>query len=152
MLCACATSKTNKPEEPTPPIESSTTIHAGGTVISDQMIGRSRGTMSLNRVATSGSYGYSALAAVKTGGGFGDGADRVYRYLNSLRGPKGEEISYDRVGTCCPFDTPNSPFDGKGILEVYEISYAGLDQPKRLYFDWYDEGELLIPAGLTAIK
>jgi len=151
-LAACATT-TQPPAKKDPEILSSTTAAAGSTVITDQMIGRSRGTMPLSRVATSGSYGYSAMAPVKVGGGFDKGGDRTYQFLNSLRGPNGEEVSYDRVGTCCPFDTPNSPFeDGKGLLEVYVISYPGIDQPKRLYFNWYDEGDVLIPMGLTAAK
>jgi hypothetical protein len=59
-------------------------------------------------------------------------------------------IKYQRVGTCCPFKSPNSPFDGEALLEVYEITVPGGGQPKRLYFNWYDEGEVLIPVGLSA--
>jgi hypothetical protein len=151
-LSACSTATQPPAPKKDPEILSSTTTKVGSMVITDQMIGRSRGTMPLSRVATSGSYGYSAMAPVKVGGGFDKGADRTYQFLNSLRGPNGEDISYDRVGTCCTFDTPNSPFEGKGLLEVYVISYPGLDQPKRLYFNWYDAGEVLIPIGLTATK
>jgi len=104
-LFACATTTQPQPAKE-PEILSSTKATAGSMVITDQMIGRSRGTMALSRVATSGSYGYSAMAPIKVGGGLGAGGNRTYQFLNTLRGPNGEEISYDRVGTCCPFDTP----------------------------------------------
>lgn len=129
------------------PITSSTTANVNGMAITDDMIGRSRGTMHLEHPAKDPKYGYSQTNPIKIGGGFGDGSDRTYRYLNSLRGAGGEAVKYSRVGTCCPFKTPNSPFEGEGLLEVYEINGA-----QRLYFDWYDEEEPLIPVGLTAVR
>jgi hypothetical protein len=84
------------------------------------------------------------------GGGVGDGLDRTYKYLNALRGLKGEAIKYERVGTCCPFKSPKSPFDGEALLEVYGITVPGLEPPKQLYFNWYDEGALFVPVGLSA--
>lgn len=144
LLGACA-SATRQP----PPITSSTTSTSqNGTVITADMIGRSRGTMVLARRATDAAYAYSEGGAVKIGGGFGEGSDRTYQFLNSLRGPNGEALQYDRVGTCCPFKAPSSPF-GEGVLEVFTLTYPGLSQPKRLYFNWYEEEEALIPVGLT---
>jgi hypothetical protein len=32
---------------------------------------------------------------------------------------------------------------------VYELTYEGAAKPVRLYFNWYDEAELFVPAGLT---
>ena len=69
--------------------------------------------------------------------------------MNALRGPAGESIKYDRIGTCCPFKSPISPFDGEALLEVYEVSISG-GPPKRLYFNWYDSGELFVPVGFSA--
>ena len=66
-------------------------------------------------------------------------------------GPAGQEVHYTRIGTCCTFKTPNSPFEGEGLLEVYEITYEG-GKPQRLYFNWYDSADLYIPKGLTARK
>ena len=146
LLGACSTAT-----PPPPQVTSATSTTQNGTVITADRIGRSRGSMSLSRHATDATYGYSEANPVKIGGGFEDGSDRTYRYLNSLRGPGGEAVRYDRVGTCCPFKAPTSPF-GEGLLEIFTISYPGLDRPKRLYFNWYEEGEALVPAGLTATQ
>jgi hypothetical protein len=129
-----------------PPIRSSTTSNA----ITDEMIGRRFPAMPLKAVATNPSYGYSAKVPIAVGGGFGEGSHNVYRYLNRLMGPHQQVVHYNRVGTCCEFKTANSPFDGKALLEVYEISYDGAGAPVRLYFNWYDAGAALLPLGLTA--
>jgi hypothetical protein len=113
------------------------------------MIGRGRGAMKLGRSATDAEYGYSERLPIKVGGGFGSGSERTYQYLNALRGPAGEAVRYDRIGTCCPFKSPSSPFDGEALLEVYAVAIAG-GAPKRLYFNWYDEGEVLVPVGFSA--
>ena len=142
LLGACSTATP-------PPITSTTSTKQGGTAITADMIGSSRGAMSLSRRASDAAYAYSETAPVKIGGGFGGGSDRTYQFLNSLRGPNGEAVRYDRVGTCCPFKAPSSPF-GEGLLEVFTLTYPGQDQPKRLYFNWYEEGEVMVPVGLTA--
>ena len=127
------------------------TLSTTRSSVPEEAIGQQFGTMSLTVVATSSDYGYSQKTPVQVGGGFGDGGHNTYRYLNALLGPQGQPVHYTRIGTCCPFKTPNSPFEGEGILEVYEITYEG-GKPARLYFDWYDSGDLSIPVGLTARK
>ncbi len=74
--------------------------------VSEEAIGRRFGTVPLGKEATDPSYGYSEKSPVQVGGGFGYGAHYAYRFLNSLSGPGGQEVHYDRVGTCCPFKTP----------------------------------------------
>ena len=148
LFLSCAS--TPKPTEPK--ILSNTTSSADGVAISDEMIGRRRGAMELSQAASDPQYGYSELSPIKIGGGFGDGSDRTYKYLNALRGPNGEAIRYERVGTCCPFKSPKSPFGGEALLEVYEIAGPGAEPPKRLYFNWYDESAVLVPVGLSASK
>lgn len=130
-------------------LSSTTSTTPDGNVISDQMIGSSHGTMLLAAAADDPNYAYTQGAPVQIGGGFGAGSDRTYKYLNSLRGPKGEAIKYDRVGTCCPFKSPNSPFDGEALLEVYQVTLPNGDA-RRVYFDWYTEGRPLVPVGLTS--
>jgi len=115
-------------------------------------IGKSRGTILLEKVSDSQLYGFTKDCPILVGGGFSGGKDNTYQYLNSLLGPSGELIIYKRIGTCCQFETPNSPFGGTALLEVYEINFDGATEPKRLYFYWYDSGELLTPYGLTACK
>jgi len=146
LFSACSTA----PKQKSPEILSTTTSTTpSGRVITDEMIGRSKGTMKLSRPATDSDYGYSEKSPVKVGGGFGSGSERTYQFLNALRGPAGESIKYDRIGTCCPFKSPNSPFDGEALLEVYEVSIGG-GTPKRLYFNWYDGGDLFVPFGFSA--
>jgi hypothetical protein len=120
--------------------------------VTDEMIGSKSPPMSLTKMATDSSYGYSEKSPVIVGGGFGNGSKHLYSFLNALRGPEGQVVHYRRVGTCCSFKTPNSPFGDSDVLEVYEITYDGLKEPKRLYFDWDDTAEVLVPVGLTARK
>ncbi|HSY48806.1 MAG TPA: 2-dehydro-3-deoxyphosphooctonate aldolase [Thermoanaerobaculia bacterium] len=105
--------------------------------------------MKLSQASTDPSYAFSEHAPVLVGGGFGAGSDRTYQYLNSLRGPGGELVKYDRVGTCCSFKSANSPFGGEALLEVYQLSIPGVGT-KRIYFNWYETADVLIPVGLSA--
>lgn len=123
-----------------------------GVPITDEAVGSQYGHMVLTKTSTDPQYGRSPDSPVRVGGGFPRGAHHTYRYLNSLLGPNGEKVHYTRVGTCCPFKTPNSPFGDTALLEVYEVTYEGAAKPQRLYFNWYDPGEALIPKGLTAVK
>src|SRR5262245_16653168 len=128
------------------PISSSTK-----SAITAEMIGRKYSPMKLDVASKDADYGYSEKMPVLVGGGFGKGSENTYRYLNALLGPKSEIVHYDRIGTCCSFKTKNSPFGDSALMEVFEIRFDG-GQPKRLYFNWYDSGKLLIPVGLTARK
>ncbi len=141
LLSAACSSGTKQPE----------VLSTTRSSVSEEAIGHQFGVASLSKSATDPAYGYSEKSPVLVGGGFGDGGHNTYRYLNALRGPNGQVVHYDRIGTCCPFKTPNSPFEGEGILEIYQVTFDG-GKPARLYFNWYDSGELFIPAGLTAGK
>lgn len=71
-------------------------------------------------------------------------------YLDRLRGPSGERLTYEREGSCCAFETPNSPLGG-GALDIYVVSLPGTTRRWTLYLNMYDppEDELRAPAGLT---
>src|SRR5438874_2521209 len=112
LLLSCSSTAKNAE----PPVLSSTSSTAGGIVITDEMIGRRRGEMKLSQASTDPSYAFSEHVPVLVGGGFESGSDRIYKYLNALRAPHGEPIKYDRVGTCCPFKSANSPFGGEALL------------------------------------
>ena len=73
------------------------------------------------------------------------------RYLDALAGPNGEKISYKRTGVCCPFPSKNINTGG-GFLDVYEITYDGLDKPKILYINKYEKGILMPPVGFSVKK
>ncbi len=132
-------------------IQSSSTVQRRGVQVSDEAIGAQYGHMLLAKTASDPQYGYSPESPVRVGGGFSKGAHNTYRFLNSLLGPHGEKVHCKRVGTCCPFKTPNSPFGDTALLEVYEVTHEGASAAKRLYFNWYDPGEPLVPMGLTTI-
>lgn len=70
------------------------------------------------------------------------------RYIAALAGPKGEELSFHRRGSCCPYDSPNG-FGGSALVDVYEVTYEGLDEPILLYISFYDFEKLYIPKGFT---
>ncbi|SHM00531.1 hypothetical protein [Hymenobacter psychrotolerans] len=100
-------------------------------------------------VATDPEYGVTQQKPICVGGKTDSGARNQQRYLNALRGPGGEEISYRRRGSCCAFKTPNGIIGGMGMLDVYEVSWAGSAKPMLLYLNFYDDGPLLAPVGLT---
>lgn len=94
-------------------------------------------------------YGYTQANPINVGGGQSSGVANEYRYLRALLGPKYEPITYQRLGSCCMFDTKNSAF-GKGLLDKYEIKVKGKTKPIILYINLYDAGDLFIPVGFKA--
>lgn len=70
------------------------------------------------------------------------------RFINALAGPKGEIIQFQKLESCCPFPSKQSEL-GAGFLDVYQITYSGLKNPKILYLNIYERGVLEAPVGLT---
>ena len=103
-------------------------------------------TFKLTEISTDETYGYTTENPVKVGG-VGWGPENERRYLNALTGPNGEEITYHRLGSCCPFNTPNGIMGG-GMLDRYEIKYKGLSKPIIIYINMYDQDHLKAPKGL----
>ena len=98
-------------------------------------------------------YGWTSEKPIGLGGYDSDaagegGIERQVRFLNSLWGPGGETLFYERIGTCCAFDLFGAPLD-KGMLDVYALTWDGQSNPKHLYLDRYREGPVKIPMGLT---
>jgi len=106
-------------------------------------------TFRLLAISDDSTYGYTQKNAIAVGGQLTEGARNEQRYLNALTGPNGEAISYNRRGSCCPFKTPNGLFGDGGLLDIYEITYTGLEKPIILYINMYDPGELKAPKGFT---
>jgi hypothetical protein len=73
------------------------------------------------------------------------------RFLNALAGPNGEKITYAKLESCCPFPTKRSDM-GAGLLDVYELRWAGQKSPVTLYLNIYEKGVLMVPVGLTLKK
>jgi hypothetical protein len=87
-------------------------------------------------VSADDSYGYSEDNPIKVGGDWLDGPSRERAYLNSLSGPNGEIISYEREGSL-----PH----GETILDLYTVTYA--DTSVTLYIDMYVYEDLMAPLG-----
>lgn len=101
--------------------------------------------MSENIENTDSSYGYTKSNAIKVGG-YNDGPLNERKYLNSLSGPNGKTIWYERSGSCCQFKTKNSPF-GMGMLDAYKVTYSGKNDTITLYINMYDKDKLKAPVG-----
>ena len=107
----------------------------------------------LEETSTDPRYGWSARRPVELGGFDAEppGDDRLalqVRYLNSLWGPQGETIFYERIGTCCPFQMYGAPLD-KGMLDIYTLTWEGQEEPRHLYLNGFRTGTVRIPRGLT---
>jgi len=154
IFLASCTSQVEKPppeqvEKLPPEIVGSTTSDGKGVPYGD-----SENTAiyyQLSTVSDDPTYGYTESNPIRVGGGSSIevGPQNERMYLNGLRGPSGEAIGYERLGSCCFFETPNG-FQGSGLLDVFAIYYEGLDSPILLYLNMYDAGNKLVPMGFTA--
>lgn len=95
-------------------------------------------------------YAFKPSNPVRVGSGDGSGPLNERRFLNALAGPGGEQIEYFRAGSCCPFKTPNGLLDNTGMLDHYRIFWEGSKDTLDIYINMYDEGDLMVPVGLTA--
>lgn len=75
----------------------------------------------------------------------------VKRYFGALAGPNGEKVSYRKVDSCCPFPSPKNEM-GAGILDIYEVTWEGLKEPKRIYINLYEKGVVMAPKGFGIRK
>jgi hypothetical protein len=89
-------------------------------------------------VSSDVTYGYTKGNPIKVGGGDFGGPPREKEYLNNLRGPNGEKLTYERQGSLPYEDT---------ILDIYEMQ--GLKQPITLYVDEYSFTDPQAPMGFT---
>ena len=107
------------------------------------------GSLTITKISNDETYGVTPENPVHVGGvedGIGPASER--KYLDQLRGPNGEEITYNRTSSCCSFDTPRG-FMGSGLLDVYEIKYSGQEKPIKIYINMYDYQSPKAPAGFT---
>ena len=98
----------------------------------------------LEAVASDPGYGFNPMHPVKTGTSYA----AEWRYLNALRGPRGEVVHYQRVGACCAFDT-GAAERGKGYLDHYTLHYEGLEKPKDIYLNMFEAGRQEAPLGFS---
>ncbi len=94
-------------------------------------------------IASSSDYGYSLSDPIRVGGGWA-GANRTIAVLEALRGPDGQGTQFHRVGT------QGSP-EGH-LVDLYELTYAGLKEPIVLYVDQYSFEVVKTPQGLSCTE
>lgn len=70
----------------------------------------------------------------------------VKRYFGALTGPNGEQLTFRKVDSCCPFPSQKNDM-GAGILDIYEVSWQGLEKPKVIYINLYERGSIIAPQG-----
>jgi hypothetical protein len=87
-------------------------------------------------------YGYTPEDPIKVGGG----PQGEREYLRFLRGPEGQPLRFQRLGSCCGFSDPSLPLGG-GLLDMYEVTYEGLEKPVTLFLDMYRREEPRAPSG-----
>lgn len=111
-----------------------------------EMLG-STPTYRISEVTEDVGYGYSRETPVNVG--YGVKGERYY--LSQLRGPNGQKVTYNRIGSSGEIKSknPNAPM-GVAVLDSYEVSYEGIETPIRLYINMYDyDGVPPAPAGFT---
>ena len=99
-------------------------------------------------------YGYSENNPVRVGGGRSTGLRNQLRYLNALKCPQDQTITYERLGSCCEFRTRQGVImvDNTALLDVYTVTWAGKATPVTLYINMHRGGRLLAPVGFTGAR
>ncbi|MBD2721221.1 MULTISPECIES: hypothetical protein [Hymenobacter] len=97
-------------------------------------------------------YGYSEKNPIRVGGGRSAGVRNQLRYLNALKGPQGQAVTYERKASCCPFRTRRGVVDNSALLDVYAVTWTGNPTPVTLYLNMYRGGKLLAPRGFTGAQ
>lgn len=107
----------------------------------------------ITEYATDLKYGYSQFYPVNIGFSVYENSNNknVERYFNGLAGPNGEKLSYKLIETCCPFPSKNNKM-GAGTLDLYEVSFEGISETKKIYIDTYEKGKVMCPKGFSTKK
>lgn len=96
-------------------------------------------------ISSDANYGKSQDSPIKTGP---RRLNAHILFLNSLRGPNGEPVEYERKTSCCAFEDKTLELGG-GLLDVYEVRIDGSDQVITLYINMYYGGPPEVPVGFT---
>ena len=110
-------------------------------------------TYLLEGTATDPQYGYTAIKPVYVGGyDEPDASVNVFRYLNALRGPNGEAVTWAFEGTCCEYESTRDEF-GVAAMQVYSLYYAGQElSPLVIHIDTYHFDGLYAPMGFDFVR
>ncbi|HEX8328376.1 MAG TPA: hypothetical protein VF629_12600 [Hymenobacter sp.] len=106
----------------------------------------------VREVSDDETYGYTPQNPVRVGGGRSAGMRNQLRYLNALKGPQVQAVTYERQASCCPFKTRRGVVDNTALIDVYAVSWTGKATPVTLYINMYRGGKLLAPQGFTGAR
>ena len=105
----------------------------------------------ITEVSSDKKYGYDPDYPVNLGFlPIGSATINVKRYFDALTGPQGQAITYTQKESCCPFPSRNDM--GAGLLDVYEVTWEGLNEPKLIHINLYEKGKVIAPMGLGIKK
>ncbi|MBF9238874.1 hypothetical protein I2I05_15835 [Hymenobacter sp. BT683] len=142
MMAGCSTSQKTPTLYGTSAVPAVANANASSTVLPFVVRG----------VSEDATYGYTAENPVRVGGGRTAGARNQQRYLNALKGPNGQDVTYARQASCCAFKTRRGAVDNTALLDVYQVTWAGKATPVTLYINMYRGGRLLAPQGFTGAR
>jgi len=100
--------------------------------------GSSPTSVDLTHTSTDPTYGFSEASPIMLGG-FLHGTKYQgthIQYFDNLVGPNGQKVKVRRLGSCCGFEDASLPLGG-GMLDMYELSYAGQDNPVVVFVNLY---------------
>ena len=97
-------------------------------------------------VSTDAEFGRVPAKPIRVGGAGVYMASRQRRYFESVRGPGGETVTATRRGSA-----PNAGGE-RGMVDVYEVTYEGLDKPLTLYVDSYHYENIAAPQGFQCVE
>lgn len=103
----------------------------------------------LSKVSTEPSYGFETTNPIKVGKDNKGSDGNVAKYFNLLRSPNGKEITFHKVGSCCPYPSQNG-VNGKALVYKYQIEYYTSSTKKKtifLYITHYDYDTPKVPMG-----
>lgn len=132
----------------TPPLYGTTAAPAAAA----ESAGSTKLPFVIREVSEDETYGYTEKNPVRVGGGRSAGVRNQLRYLNALKGPEGQVVTYERQASCCPFKTHRAEVDNTAMLDVYQVTWAGRATPVTLYLNMYKGGKLLAPRGFTGVR
>lgn len=101
-------------------------------------------------------YGYTPENAIKVGAFENTDKPRFndnhHIFFSRLRGPNGSKVRYKRRGSCCSVSSRNFPLGDTAPLDVYEVTYNGLEKPLIIYINMYDRESPRAPHGFRWVE
>ena len=90
---------------------------------------------------------YVGIGSLSNIGDEGMAAEEAY--LESLRSPTGEPVTFRYRNSCCAFPTRNAWFGTEALLDAFDVRYPGLRKPIVIYLNKYEWQEPRAPVGFT---